>query len=76
VGDWRGVRGVLRFAAGRFATGGDILGRINIFSDANSAGGADNMQVYGADGAAVPEPSTLGLFGVAAALLAFRARRC
>ena len=39
-------------------TGGDLIGRINIFSTSSAAEGADNVQLFTAN---VPEPGTLAL---------------
>ena len=53
------------------ATGGDVIGRINIFSIDTRAEGADNVQIFGP---AAPEPASLALMGVSVLGLAMRRR--
>lgn len=53
------------------ATGGDVIGRINIFSPDIRAEGADNVQIFGP---AAPEPASLALLGVSVLGLAIRRR--
>ena len=53
------------------ATGGDLIGRINIFSPDNRAEGADNVQIFGP---AAPEPASLALMGLSLLGLAMRHR--
>ena len=52
------------------ATGGDAIGRINIFSTADGFEGVDNVQIFGPT---APEPTSIALMGLG--LLGLAARR-